>query len=256
MKPLNTHFCWLTKVAGSFDGNHGNAAGAFVQRQSDGNWHLETRATGSFGEGRCVALACFLGDGVNDVVMVNQTGFAAIANSQRGCDVNSTATWWGDAVTVLQGFPGPGNTAGNAESASVALSTDPFAPSTVVAQDCQADNLHWIQAAASSIFVGTPSGGKLAHYTGAPFTVSGNTTLNLGQTIGNTSPTLPPDAVFCFFTHVQGKFRGAPESVELFLSPNPNDPGNELWTAKSTQGGGGSQISASGRCSPYVQFDH
>jgi len=126
----------------------------------------------------------------------------------------------------------------------VNLSYDPFSSSHVAAQDCVGDNLP-IVADAVSLFVGTPSGGKAAHYTGVPFSVSGNTTLNLGVDTAD---------AFCFFTRIAGGFRGSGESVRLYTQFDASSQTN-LWYAKTTRGSGGNQINAQGRCFFYHQVD-
>ncbi len=244
LKSTSTHFCWLTFSQGDYDGGHGFSAGAYVLPYGDGKWHLETDATGSYGQARCTPYSCFSGDGVDDVVWISG-GFGAIANSTGSCDHYDTSTWWGDAVTVIQSHPGPGRTAGGGEKVDVFLSSNAFSPSTLRANDCQNDSNHWIEGTANSLFVGTPSGGKLAHYTGSPFLVGGNATLNLG---------VYTDDAFCFFTHIMGQYRGGGESVRVY-TVFESATGRYLWYARSRQGDDGNAIQATGRCYYYHQWD-
>ena len=85
------------------------------------------------------------------------------------------------ACASFAAHPGSGRTAGAGEFSGTTLSYDAFAPGNVIAQDCVADSVKPIVADAVAVFVGTPSGGKVAHYTGIPFTLSGTYTLNLGN---------------------------------------------------------------------------
>jgi hypothetical protein len=243
LMPAATNFCWLTKSGGNFDGVAGYS-GIFVYPQSDGYYHLEGNGQGDVGEARCVPLSCFSGDGVNDVVWVSDQ-FGAIANAGNGsCDSWSTQAWWGDAATILEAHPGPGRTAGGGEAANVSLSSDPFSSSYVQANDCQEDNKP-IYANGVSLFVGTPSGGKAAHYTGIPFSVSGNYTLNLG---------VHTDEAICFFTHISGKFRGGAEFERLYTSYE-SATGRYLWYAQSSYGSSGGHLNGQGRCYYYNQWD-
>jgi hypothetical protein len=183
---------------------------------------------------------------VDDVNWISD-GFAAIANrfsNDNSCDNWATSTWWGDGATVLMGHPGPGRTEGGGEYSNVTLSSDPFASSKVTANDCYRDNKP-IYADAVSLFVGTPSGGRAAHYTGIPFLVSGNSTLPLGV--------YTTDA-FCFFTHITGKFRGGGESERLY-TVKESSTGKYIWYAESTQGSAGSSNRSEGRCYYYHQWD-
>ena len=245
LKPLSTHLCWLTKSSGDFDGGY-NRNGLLVYVQSDQYWHLESTGGGGIGEARCTPRSCFSGDGVDDVMWISE-GNAAIANRFSGdtsCDKWTTAAWWGTAATMLMGHPGPGRTAGGGEYSNVTLSYDPWKSSTVNAGDCVADNKP-IFANAVSVFVGTPRGGKNAHYTCIPFSVSGNSTLPLG---------VRTEDAMCFFTHLTGGFRGAGESSRLYTVKNA-DSGKYEWYAKTTRGGAGNQIRAEGRCYYYHQWD-
>ena len=244
LKPSSTHFCWLTKSSGNFDGGNGYT-GLFVQTEGDGSWHLVSSGPGGSGEARCTPLSCFSGDGVNDVVWMSN-GRAAIASSSRTgtCDHYSNDMWWGDAASVLTAHPGSGRTAGGGEYADVTLSSSAFSPSTVNAGDCVGDSKPII-ANAVSLFVGTPSGGKVPHYTGTPFATWGTFTLNLG---------VYTDDAFCFFTHITGGFRGGGESVRLFTQYEASS-GRYLWYAQTTQGGAGNQVRGEGRCYYYHQWD-
>ena len=245
IRPTSTHFCWLSKVHGNFDGGNGTPAGVYVQAQGDGNWHLRAESSGAYGEARCAPYSCFSGDGVNDVIWVSGSFGALASASSSSCDNWQTNAWWGDAATVLQSWPGPGKTEGSGEYVQSNLSSSPWTSSKVVANDCQhGDPYPWIQATANSLFVGTPSGGKLAHYTGVPFSVTGNYTLNLG---------VYTDDAFCFFTTVRGKFRGGSESVAVY-PVYQSSTGRYLWYAKS-QSQQGSSVRATGRCYYYHQWD-
>ncbi len=245
IRPTSTHFCWLNRVSGPFDGDQGASAGVYVQGQSDGYWHLVTESTGAYGEARCVPRSCFSGDGVNDVVWVS-SGFGALAVADPySCDQDANNTWWGDAATVLQSWPGPGRTQGGGEWVNAALSTSPWTPSQVIANDCKhGDPYPWIQATANSLFVGTPSGGKLCHYTGVPFAVWGDSLLNLG---------VYTDQAFCFFTKIAGKYRGGGEGVAVY-PVYQSSSGRYLWYAKSWSDTDTS-VRGEGRCYYFHQWD-
>ncbi|HYO98139.1 MAG TPA: hypothetical protein VER33_26725 [Polyangiaceae bacterium] len=124
----------------------------------------------------------------------------------------------------------------------MALSYSATTSSKVVAQDCQVDR-KVIQATGNSLFVGTPGGSRAAHYTGVPFGVGGNSTLDLG---------VYTDEAICFFTKISGKFRGSGESVRLYTESTPS---GWVWHARSRQGSGGSSVRAEGRCFYYNQWD-
>lgn len=240
LRPTATHFCWLTKASGDYDGDNGASAGIYVLPQSGGYWHLVSESgSSSYGEAKCVPRSCFRGDGANDVVWVSGQ-FGALANSgASSCDYNETAAWWGDAATVLQSWPGPGRTEGGGEYVRSILSGSPWNSSAVAANDCQFNDPYpWIQATGTSLFVGTPSGGKACHYTGVPFLVSGTVTLDLG---------VPIDQAVCFFTKIRGKFRGGGEAVSLYHQ-------NSRWYA-SSQSQQGSSVGAEGRCYYFHQWD-
>ncbi|HMR06473.1 MAG TPA: hypothetical protein PKA88_11865 [Polyangiaceae bacterium] len=245
IRPTSTHFCWLSKASGDFDGDNGTPAGVYVQPQSDGYWHLRAESSGAIGEARCAPLSCFSGDGNNDVRWVSG-GFGAIAISGLyNCDHQVTNAWWGDAATVLQSWPGPGRTEGTGEYVQSVLSSSPWTSSQVVANDCQHNDPYpWIQATAHSLFVGTPSGGKLAHYTGVPFSVYGNYTLNLN---------VYTDDAFCFFTTIKGRFRGGGEAVRVYPVLEQSS-GRYIWYAQS-KSQQGTSVSATGRCYYYHQWD-
>ncbi|MBK7585284.1 MAG: hypothetical protein IPI67_34485 [Myxococcales bacterium] len=249
MRPISTWVCWLTQAAGRFDGEKGYDVGINVEMRNDGWWWLTTRATQEYGEAACAPRSCFTGDGANDVVWVSTENISTWAGASGGsCDHDQSNAWWGDAATIEQawpGMPGPGRTAGGGESVDVAQSSNPFGSSILSSNDCQeVDSNYGIRAQANSLFVGTPSGGKACHFTGVPFSVSGNVTLNLG---------VYTDDAICYFTHIHGKFAGGGEKVRIY--PVDAGGGRFLWYARSWQGGSGSSINAKGRCYFYNQWD-
>jgi hypothetical protein len=237
MQPASTHFCWLTKVSGAFEDG---LNGASITKTTYG-WYRLWTTSDSLGEAHCVPLSCFRGDGINDVTWVSDSIYAT-AFGYSGCPHQDTNAWWGDAATVLIRHAA-GNTEGGAEYSNIIQSGNAFAPSVVQANDCQTSDGVGVQAIARSLFVGTPSGGKLAHFTGAPFWVQGNFTLNLN---------VFTDEAFCYLTRAHGKFRGGGESVRLFREASGS---RFKWVAQATQGGAGSAIRGEGRCYWYHQWD-
>jgi hypothetical protein len=246
LHPTNTHVCWLTGVWGRFDGQRSCPDGVSVQAHANGWWYLEARNSEEYGEARCAPLSCFTGDGVNDVVWDSTDNFSAIAAADGPtCDNYQSNAWWGDAATIEQYWPGCSDTEGGGEYTAISQSNLPFSSSKVVANDCTSDGLgRIINSFGTSLFVGTPSGGKACHFTGSPFSVSGNYTLNLN---------VYTDEAICYFTKISGKFRGGGEFVKVY--PVSVGGGRYKWYAKSTQGGDGSAVSASGRCFWFHQWD-
>jgi hypothetical protein len=248
LKPVSTHFCWLSKMSGNFDGSNGAIpGGAFVFPQNDGNWHLQSPndIAATAAEARCVALSCFTADGVNDQVMTTATtNLSAIAScTSNVCDRRTQTAWGGNAATVLNTFLISTNTTGANEYADVATATDPISPSIITAQDCTNDGVNFLQAGATSLFVGTPGQVSMAQFTGE-FSISGTATADLG---------VFASSAFCYFTHIGGKFRGSGEYVRLVQKPlGPNN--SKLWYAESHQGSSGREINASGRCFFYNQW--
>ncbi len=250
MKPLDTHFCWLTMASGNFDGEQPDSwydTGLGVEVQSDGYWWVVNRAYSGAGvaQARCVARSCFTGDGVNDEVWISTHNISAIATANGSCDTDTNYTaWWGDAATVLRWWPGPGGTNGSGENTQVVQSNNAFSASAIHAADCYHDGLgRFITGRAVSLFVGTPSSGQLALFTGSDFWVQGNYTLPLG---------IYSDEAVCFFTRIFGRFAGAGESVRIYQVASGN---RYQWYAKSTQGGSGSGVKGQGKCFWYNQWN-
>jgi hypothetical protein len=250
MKPLSTHFCWLTMANGDFNGEQPDDwydTGQGVEVQSDGYWYVVNRDYNGNGttQARCVALSCFTGDGQDDVVWVSTSNMSSIATANGSCDSHTNYTaWWGDAATVLRFWPGPGNTNGSGENVQVVQSSNASTASGIHAADCYSDGIgRFISGRAVSLFVGTPSSGQLAQFTGSDFVVSGDYTLNLG---------VHTDEAICFFTRIFGKFRGAGESVRVYQVA---DGSRYLWYAKSQQGGSGSGVKGQGKCFWFNQWD-
>jgi hypothetical protein len=248
LSSLSTHFCWVTKFSGNFNGqqpdNWGDTGQGLKQRP-DGFWWLENNAYSGGGnvEARCVPKSCFHGDGVNDQVSFSVHNISAIATADGECDADTNNTaWWGDAATMLHFWPGPGNTNGSGENVQVIQSTNAFTSSGIQAADCYHDGLgRFITGRATSLFVGTPNSGQLALFTGAQFSTWGDNTLNLG---------VFTDEAICYFTKVYGKFRGAGESVRIYQVASGS---RFLWYAKSAQGGSGEGVKGSGRCFYFNQ---
>jgi hypothetical protein len=254
LKPLATHFCWMTMASGNLDGAQPDwwyDTGLGVEVQTDGegvaNWWVVNRAFsgGGVAQARCVARSCFTGDGVNDQVWISTHNISAIATANGSCATNTNHTaWWGDAATVLRWWPGPGKTNGSGENTQVVQSGNAFSASAIHAADCYHDGLgRFITGRAVSLFVGTPNSGQLALFTGSDFFVQGNYTLPLG---------VYSDEAVCFFTRIFGKFAGAGESVRLYQVASG---GRYQWYAKSTQGGSGSGVKGQGKCFWYNQWN-
>lgn len=245
MRSASTHFCWLTMASGNFDGNNGAFAGVKVSPHSDGFWRLTGENPSAKGEGRCSPLSCFRGDGIDDVVWVSSQ-FSALAWSTGGCDTFDTNAWWGDAASLVQSWPGPGRTEGSGEIVAAIISSSAWSPSKIKATDCYfGDPYGVIRAIGNSLFVGTPSGGKLARYVGAPFSVQGNYTLNLG---------VYTDEAICFLTRISGKYRGYGEEVKLYPVLQ-SSTGRYLYYARAKQGGAGASVRGEGRCYYFHQWD-
>jgi hypothetical protein len=263
MSSDSTHFCWLTKVAGRFDGDKGQDVGITVERGptdglAGGSWWLRTRASQEYAEARCAPLSCFSGDGSKDKRLISGT-FNALATADGGCDHFSTPTWWGDGATVLQGFPGPGNTGGFGEYASIDQSADPFASSSVHANDCNRDGLgKWIRGYANSLFVGTPSGGVAARFQG-PNPPNGGTIDVVGEYALSSSGTnlfrwklmALAEYHICYLAKVGGEFNGGGEIAMIDIQ-NDSD-GNPRWRL-FVQHQSGAGVQAVARCYRYDQY--
>lgn len=213
LRPYNTHFCWLTKVGGNFVGTKSDSGIVVEAHPNDGYWWLETHGASEYGEATCTPLSCFVGDGIDDVRWSSAgTNFGALATATSCCcDSQQMPTWWGDAATVLQSHPATGGWAGRTEGGGeyslVSQSWNAVAPSSVKASDCHFEGscCKGIHATATSLFVGTPSSGKTAHFAGA-WWVNSNYTVamaNAAQTI-------------CYLTKISGQFRGGGESVRIW----------------------------------------
>jgi hypothetical protein len=149
--------------------------------------------------------------------------------------------WWGDAATFLTSFLAH-HTEGGSEKAYINQSFNAFTSSQLYSHTCQGGDGVW--GVARSIFIGTPSLGKLARFTGSKFIVHGGNTLNLG---------VFTDQAMCYLDYVGGKFRGGGEAVRLYKVPSG---GRQVWHAQATQGGAGEGIRGEGRCFLFHQWDH
>lgn len=241
--------CWLTKAGGRFDGNKGTNVGVSVEPRQDGYWWLVTRGAEEHAEAHCLARSCFTGDGVNDVVWVSTANYSSTATADgSSCDTNSSYAWWGDAATIEQAWPGitgPGRTEGGAEYAEIIQSSNPYGSSIVRSGDCQSDGLNYpIRSHGTSLFVGTPSGGKAAHFS-ASGAVWGNYTQDTQAYV---------DESICYFTHIHGKFRGGGESVKFYQQLEPST-GRYKWMLQTTQGSSGSSVYAGYKCYFHNQWD-
>jgi hypothetical protein len=235
--PANGNVCWLTTVAGNFDGTQGpNDTGPTVQVMRDGYWWLTT-GYNEFANAYCIPMSCLSGANSNYVVWESQNNISIIANAHPTCDseTNSTSAWWGDAITLFQSWPGSSDTNGAGEHARVTQSTQGSVSSVLDAEDCTADQMP-IHPTFSSVFVGTPSSGIPAQIA------------STGWTTGSYTIDMLTDATqaFCYLTYLQGKWRGGAESAQVYTV-------NGHWYAASLQGSSGSQIGANYACVWYHQ---
>ncbi len=246
LKPASTHLCWLTRLRGFLGATSGSIGGTDVATLDDGYWYL-TNHQNQISEARCVPKSCFTGDGIDDVVWVSNHDISAKANCRSSPASKTTHTaWWGDAATILSSFPGPGKTNGSGENVQIIQSFDAFKSSGIQAADGYPDDYGssgFIFGEGVSLFVGTPNSGKLARFTGSQFSVSGNTTLNLG---------VYSDEAICYFTKVYGKWETWDDSVRLYQIAQS---GRNVWVARSSATNGDSGIKASGQCFYFNQWD-
>ncbi len=242
LKSSSTHFCWLSRIH-----YHDNPK-VFID-QDDGYWYVEE---GKESQIRCVPKSCFRGDGVDDVVWISTHNISAKANCKGDCanTVNHTA-WWGDAATVLTAFEGPGADVDQAyvngigENVQVIQSNSATTSSGIQAADCHSEHGFFtgapdvgITGRAVSLFVGTPNSGRLAKFTGAEFSVTGNSTMSLG---------VFTDEAICYFT----KFYGA-GAARLFQVA---DGSRNVWTVKTARIDSDRGVRAVGRCFWFHQSD-
>lgn len=257
----SSSFCWLTKIQGQL-GSYYNGGPAVYR--SGGNWYLSAVTSTQWASAYCAPLSCFSGDGTSDVIWISGE-FSTSADGISGCVSNTASTWWGDAATVLSGFPGNGTTAGLGEYASVTQSIYATTSSTLRAQDCYSGDFGGcgscskIYGRAFSLFVGTPGGSAPAWFygpggTNAFYQYAGGYSVTSTSAGVPVSATMAPiDQAICYFARLGGKFAGGGEYAQIVPTW---DAGMSKWRWTVTVGhlGASSGIRADVNCYRYHQW--
>lgn len=237
MVPAANNYCYLTRVAGRFRG-YGERVRVRVM---NGMWELG----GASQQIDVAAWArCFARSEIKaaDGAARASSEEISLSGTQAGsgkCGSLTKDAWWGDAVTVLTLVTG--SLRGGGERVGVAQSGDPFGPSKLTLQSCQAQ----LGLGVYSFFVGKPQSGRAARFVGPGGT---GTAAQAGEyaSLGNQNVLMAPLAeAFCYFTSVSGAFNGGGESVTIVPATDANGVPRWMLQARHASGSG---VDARARC--------
>lgn len=240
--PTSDSICLLTRVTGEF---RGGAESVSVEAGGDGLWHLRVTSLqpGVAGSAYCFKKSNFKGP-PGYGIWTSEPIVRQIASSS--CKAIEGGTWWGDAVTFIQGISGDLRGAG--EMVEVVQSNSPITSSTLRVNTCQPEG---VLGRAQSFFVGVPSNGRLAKFIGLAGTGPALSVGTYAVNVGGFQDMAPTKDAMCGLTRIAGAFNGGGESVEV--SPVMSQSGNvQVWrlTTKALSGGG---VHAQARCFAYDQ---
>lgn len=155
-----------------------------------------------------------------------------------------TATWWGDAFTVLTGFRGKLD--GAAEIVNIMQSAQPYTPSHIASAVGQCDAL--VSGQAHAYFVGVPHVGQRPVFVGPRgrglADVAGEYHLRASRQ-QNALPLAPSSEAWCYLTGVSGRFKGGGEFVQVAQELHQ---GQMHWVLRVQHQGAQGDAAAWARC--------
>lgn len=246
------HFCALSHISGKFMGG-GEYVRVYVPTGAS-RWKLET---GSQQDHLAAGATCVHKQSfayrpgtqywrspefsVSSLVGSSLTGRCGPAplSSYR-----ETATWWGDAFTVLTGFRGKLD--GAAEVVNIMQSAQPYAPSYISSAVGQCDAL--VSGQAHAYFVGTPHVGERPVFMGPRGSgladVAGEYHLRASQQ-QRSLVLARSDEAWCYLTGVSGRFKGGGEVVQMVRETHQ---GQMRWVLRAQHQGAQGDVAAWARC--------